>query len=50
MNCLDEPILIAVSKLLLTELGIHHRLEDNLSSIVVVSAIVVAAIAVVCYF
>ena len=28
LNCLDEPILIAVSKPLLTEFGIHHRLES----------------------
>ena len=25
---LDEPVLIAVSKPLLTEFGIHHRLES----------------------
>ena len=28
MNHLDEPVLIAASKTLLTELGIHHRLES----------------------
>ena len=28
LNRLDEPVLIAVSKLLLTEFGIHHRLES----------------------
>ena len=28
MNRLDEPIFIAVSKPLLTEFGIHHRLES----------------------
>ena len=28
LNCLDEPVLIAVSKPLLTEFGIHHRLES----------------------
>ena len=28
MNCLDEPILIAVSKPFLPEFGIHHRLES----------------------
>ena len=27
-NCLDEPFLIAVSKTLLTEFVIHHRLES----------------------
>ena len=27
---LDEPVLIAVSKQLLTEFGIHHRLERSL--------------------
>ena len=27
-NRLDEPVLIAVSKPLLTEFGIHHRLES----------------------
>ena len=28
LNRLDEPVFMAVSKLLLTELGIHHRLES----------------------
>ena len=28
LNCLDEPIFIAVLKPLLTEFGIHHRLES----------------------
>ena len=28
LNCLDEPLFIAVSKPLLTEFGIHHRLES----------------------
>ena len=28
LNCLDEPIFMAVSKPLLTEIGIHHRLES----------------------
>ena len=28
LNCLDEPVFIAVSKPLLTEFGIHHRLES----------------------
>ena len=28
MNCLDEPVFMTVSKPLLTELGIHHRLES----------------------
>ena len=28
LNRLDEPVLIAVSKPLLTECGIHHRLES----------------------
>ena len=28
LNRLDEPILIAVSKPLLAEFGIHHRLES----------------------
>ena len=28
LNCLDEPVLIAVSKPLLTEFGINHRLES----------------------
>ena len=28
LNRLDEPVLMAVSKPLLTEFGIHHRLES----------------------
>ena len=28
LNRLDEPVLIALSKSLLTEFGIHHRLES----------------------
>ena len=28
LNHLDEPVFMAVSKLLLAELGIHHRLES----------------------
>ena len=28
LNCPDEPIFTAVSKPLLTEFGIHHRLES----------------------
>ena len=28
MNSLDEPVFLEVSKPLLTELGIHHRLES----------------------
>ena len=28
LNCLDEPVFMAVSKPLLTEFGIHHRLES----------------------
>ena len=28
LNCLDEPIFMAVSKPLLTEFGIHLRLES----------------------
>ena len=28
LNSLDEPVLTAMSKPLLTELGIHHRLES----------------------
>ena len=28
LNRLDEPVFIAVSKPLLTEFGIHHRLES----------------------
>ena len=28
MNRLDEPVFMAVSKHLLTEFGIHHRLES----------------------
>ena len=28
LYCLDEPVLIAVSKPLPTEFGIHHRLES----------------------
>ena len=28
LNCCDEPIFMAVSKPLLTEFGIHHRLES----------------------
>ena len=33
LNRLDEPVFMAVSKPLLTEFGIHHRLEscDSLS-------------------
>ena len=27
-NCLDEPVFIAVSRPLLTEFGIHYRLES----------------------
>ena len=33
LNCLDEPVFIAVSKPLLTEFGIHHRLESCVSDI-----------------
>ena len=28
LNRLDEPVVMAVSKPLLTEFGIHHRLES----------------------
>ena len=28
LNHLDEPVFIAVSRPLLTEFGIHHRLEN----------------------
>ena len=28
LNCLDEPVFMTVSNPLLTELGIHHRLES----------------------
>ena len=28
LNCLDEPVLMAVSKPMQTEFGIHHRLES----------------------
>ena len=28
LNCIDEPVFIAVSKPLLIEFGIHHRLES----------------------
>ena len=28
LNCLDEPVFMAVSKPLLTEVGIDHRLES----------------------
>ena len=28
LNCLDDAIFMAVSKPLLTEFGIHHRLES----------------------
>ena len=28
LNCFTEPVFIEVSKLLLTEFGIHHRLES----------------------
>ena len=28
LNCLDEPVYLAVSKPLLTEFGIHHRLDS----------------------
>ena len=37
LNRLDEPVLIAVSKPLLTEFGIYHRLESCVSFIVVTS-------------
>ena len=33
LNHLDEPVFITVSKPLLTEFGIHHRLESCASSI-----------------
>ena len=29
LNCLDEPVLMAGLKLLLTEIGIHHRLKSH---------------------
>ena len=29
LNRLDEPVLIAVSKPMLTDFGIHHRLESS---------------------
>ena len=28
LNCLDEPVFMAVSKPMQTEFGIHHRLES----------------------
>ena len=28
LNCLDEPVLMAVPKPMQTEFGIHHRLES----------------------
>ena len=28
LNCLDEPVFMAVPKPMLTEFGIHHRLES----------------------
>ena len=28
LNCLDEPVFMAVTIPLLTDLGIHHRLES----------------------
>ena len=28
LNCLDEPVLMAVPKPMLTEVGIHYRLES----------------------
>ena len=31
LNCLDKPVFIAVSKPLLTEFGIHNRLESCVS-------------------
>ena len=34
LNCLDEPVFIAVSKTLLTEFDIHHRLESCVSYLV----------------
>ena len=34
LNRLDKPIFMAVSKPLLTEFGIHHRLESCVQSIV----------------
>ena len=32
LNRLDEPVFIAVSKPLLTEFGIHHKLESCVSA------------------
>ena len=32
LNCLDEPVFMAVSKPLLNEFGIHHRLESCVAS------------------
>ena len=39
LNRLDEPVFMAVSKPLLTEFGIHHRLEscDALSSYLILN-------------
>ena len=33
LNHFDEPVLMAVSKPLLTEFGIHHRLESCVPSL-----------------
>ena len=33
LNRLDEPVFMAVSKPLLTEFGIHHRLESCVTNI-----------------
>ena len=33
LNRLDEPVFMAVSKPLLTEFGIHHRLESCVSNL-----------------
>ena len=34
LNRLDEPVFMAVSKPLLTEFGIHHRLESSVRLII----------------
>ena len=31
LNCLDEPVFMAGPKLMLTEFGIHHKLESCVS-------------------
>ena len=39
LNCLDEPIFTAVSKPLLSEFGLHHRLESCATLTLVTEAV-----------